>query len=144
MKRKTKKLLIWLTISLFLGVGIVRAKFPETWEQAKQVVESLPIVQENLHKGGEKIDEVEEVLGERIGEINTQIEQEELSVATLVDKVTQDSELGEEIKTQIETAVVEKTEEIKELPQEVVDEVRQQVRQEIRRQLCEEWLPEEK
>lgn len=143
MKRRTKRLLIIFTLGFLATAGIVRAYYPEIWEKTGKPVEEHPLVSETLKTGEKKTQEIEEVLGEQVGQTQHQIETGELPVETIVEKIVNDSELVKEIQTHVETKVTEKTQEVQKLPEEAVAEIKKQVKKELHQQMCGEWLDQE-
>jgi len=144
MKKKTKKAILLVIIGLFVTAGIARAQFPQIWQKTAKTLGEEPIVEKVTRSGEEYAGKLDNVLGKKIEEVNTQVGEEQgLPVQTIVREVVGDSEIIREIQTRVETKVIEKTQEIQDLPQEAVEEIRRQVKAEFRKQICEEWLEED-
>ena len=144
MRKRTKKTILLVIIGLFVAAAIVRAQFPQVWQKAAETLEEAPMVEKAAKSGEEYADKLDDVLGEKIEEVNTQVEKEQgLPIQTIVREVVGDSEIIREIQTQVETKVIEKTQEIENLPQEAIEEIRRQIKAEFRKQICEEWLEED-
>ena len=144
MRKRTKKAILLVIIGLFAAAGIVRAQFPQIWQKAAKTLEEEPMVEKVTKSGEEYAEKLDNVLGKKIEDVNTQVgEEQSLPVQTIIREVVGDSEIIREIQTQVETKVIEKTQEIQDLPQEAVEEIRRQVKAEFRKQICEEWLEED-
>ncbi|OGD63703.1 hypothetical protein A2160_03370 [Candidatus Beckwithbacteria bacterium RBG_13_42_9] len=140
-----KQILKRLFLILVLGILIawlVRSRYPEVWAKTGKPLEQLPLVAQVMNLGAQQAQVVGNVLGDKIENVNDQIQTEGLPASSMINNALNNSEISQEIKAQVEAIVNRKTQELQQLPQAAMDEVKKEVRKEVRKQMCEEWLKE--